>query len=514
MTIEIAIKVDTPKRALIYLHDEAKKEDQEIATIIYAVKIDNDLKKNYSSLHKYSRELLAKTYAWLMKVEVDNEEIVQMNKEGLKKMMVWRIFQITAEQCRTCHKVVHLQRKEEYLVTCWECGKGACKDCYPSDISGGKNWRYLCSGCLDIIGNLRGFQALKSEVDLYKVKPKKRPKKTVEIQVEDEENPPNDKDEETPADNNDPGDDSCVFTEGVDTPNENPEVDDPRNAFVERVERRGFLGKKLNDTGEKSTKKTKTCSHFLRGRCKFGMSGRRPSKGVEKEAGVNDECPYEHPRVCSKLLNHGDNKHSKFGCDGISCKKAHPTMCTSSMYSRQCWKLCDKGWHVKGTKFENGEVPLQHVQKQVQRKPNTASSHDFPPLGSLQPMWKRNHNQQQTQNSHSNETHQDYSLPPPTILGNNNSYKCPECNEDFQNKNEFRHHFKMEHSKSEGEKEASFLAVVQQSLYRMLPNALETCLQGLVSDQGFSVQNQNQPKHQHQNGNSNLKWKLVPVNLN
>ena len=511
MTIEVAMKVDTPKIALIHLHDEAKKEDQEMATVIYVLKINNDYKKNYSSLHKFSRELLAKTYAWLMKVGVDNEEIAQMNKEGLKKMMVWRISQITAEQCRSCHKVVHLQRKEEYLVTCWECGKGACKDCYPADLSGGKNWRYLCSCCLDTTENLRGFQALKPDADLYKVKPKKKPKQTDANNVEVEDDSPNDKEEDNPANN----DDSCVFTEGVEKPNEQPvvevDVDDPRTAFVEPVDRRGFLGKKSKDTGEKDNRKTKTCSHFLRGRCKFGMSGRRPRKEVEKEPGVNDECPYEHPRVCSKLLNHGDSNHSKFGCNGSSCKKAHPTMCTTSMHSRQCWKLCDKGWHVKGTKFEDGKVPLQHVQKQFQKKTNNASPHDFPPLVAVRPSWNGNHSQQQPENTRRIPTQPDLSFPPPTLKGDQ-SFKCPECNENFKYKTEFRNHFKTEHSQAEDEREASFLVAVQKTLLKMLPNALETCLQGLVADQD-PAPNQSQSRNQHHNGNNGLKWRLVPVNL-
>ena len=157
MTVENAKKVETPKEALIHLHAEAVKEDQEIATILYRIKINSEYKVNIATLHKFSREQLTKTFAWLMKLKDDDETIVQMNKEGLKKMIIWRIFQITAEQCGSCLKIVHLKRDEEYLVTCWECGKGACKDCYPHDLSGGKNWRYLCTGCLNTIGDLRGF---------------------------------------------------------------------------------------------------------------------------------------------------------------------------------------------------------------------------------------------------------------------------------------------------------------------------------------------------------------------
>ena len=52
--------------------------------------------------------------------------------------------------------------------------EGACKDCYPTDLSMGKNWKYLCTCCMDTIGNLRGFKALKPDVDLLKVKTKRK----------------------------------------------------------------------------------------------------------------------------------------------------------------------------------------------------------------------------------------------------------------------------------------------------------------------------------------------------
>ena len=183
--IDVTKKVETPKAALIYLHAEARKEDEEIAAAIYKIKINNDCKKNISELNKCSKEILAKTYAWLMKVKEDDEEILQMNKEGLKKMMIWRINQITAEQCKSCHKVVHMKREEEFLVSCWECGKGACKDCYTTDM--GKNWKYLCTLCMDAIGNLRGFQALKPDIDLLKVKSKKKEKGKIRQPAEEEE---------------------------------------------------------------------------------------------------------------------------------------------------------------------------------------------------------------------------------------------------------------------------------------------------------------------------------------
>ena len=172
-------------------------------------------------------------------------------------------------------------------------------------------------------------------------------------------------------------DDSCVFTDGAEDVTEEENYD-PQNAFVMPVERRGYLGNKSKATGEKHKEKGKTCSHFLRGICRWGMSGRRPVKGGGDRAETSSECQYEHPRVCSKLLNHGDGKNTRWGCDGSSCNKSHPKMCTTSMNSRKCWKRCEKGWHVKGTKFEDGDIPVEKVQQNVQNTPNIENSQEYP----------------------------------------------------------------------------------------------------------------------------------------
>ena len=286
-----------------------------------------------------------------------------------------------------------------------------------------------------------------------------------------------------------------------------------------------------------------TCSYFLQGRCRWGMSGRRPIKEAGKVAGDCDECPYEHPRVCSKLLNHGDSKHSKYGCDGNSCKKAHPTMCTPSMWSRKCWKLCDKGWHVKGTKFDDGKVPVQNVRQDIQKNQNTASTHDFPPLGTMQPLWNgkqnqakyenahqnhpqppmetmqplwnRNQNQTKYNNAYQNQPQPNLSVPPPALPDKDNNFKCMDCLDEFKCKTEFRRHINTKHNDCEAENDASFLEAVQKSLVQILPKALETCL--LASGQGhsgFLVQNQTNLNPQTGNKAMPMKWGLIPANLN
>ena len=151
----------------------------------------------------------------------------------------------------------------DYAVVCWECGRGACPDCYPSNISACKNLRYLCEHCLDVIGKLRGFDALK-ETDL--LKPKKGKKVTKENQEPDKEA---DEDEEIEVDeiedqeksneDNSTKNDSCVFSSESTTEEggENSEEDDTNNAFQE-PNVRGFKKQGNKTDGRKREGKRKS----------------------------------------------------------------------------------------------------------------------------------------------------------------------------------------------------------------------------------------------------------------
>ena len=198
-------------------------------------------------------------------------------------MILYRINQITADLCRSCNKVVHYRREVEYAVTCWECGRGACPDCYPLNISVGKNWRFLCHHCLDVIGKLRGFEALQ-ETDFLKVKrPKKAPKDTERQAKNDDIENEDDVEEIVVAEKDEEGevDNSCIFVNNnVSQETGENHDENPNQAFVDQTTR-GFKSKSnksLNKDEEKTKAKEKTCNFFLQGRCHWGMSGKKPRK--------------------------------------------------------------------------------------------------------------------------------------------------------------------------------------------------------------------------------------------
>ena len=202
---------------------------------------------------------------------------------------------------------------------------------------------------------------------------------------------------------------------------------------------------------------------------------------------------------------------------------------------------------MKGTQFEDGQAPVQNVRQEVRREPNIASSHEFPPL---RPVWNQAHNQQShntaQRNTPPNNTDFKCDYCPAifkykTELKNHmekqhgvtktfkcdecpseyeyknelrdhmekqhtKTFKCDECPSEYEYKNELRDHMNRNHCNTDIEKEAYFLGMVQKSLQKVLPKALEMCLSGMI---------QQEPQNPQNGGNnSQMRWKLVPVNLN
>ena len=105
----------------------------------------------------------------------------------------------------------------------------------------------------------------------------------------------------------------------------------------------------LRDTPMEQEKKAK-CRFFLKGTCKFGLSGK--------------ECKFEHPKVCKKFTQHGTRQPR--GCKlGQSCKDYHPKMCLNSLRKGECFTESCKYNHVKGTKRHPPPVKMNMTQSTV-----------------------------------------------------------------------------------------------------------------------------------------------------
>ena len=76
---------------------------------------------------------------------------------------------------------------------------------------------------------------------------------------------------------------------------------------------------------------SRVCRAYLKFKCQ--KSGRR--------------CRYEHPRICTNLLDNGIKEPQ--GCNGRGCSNFHPPMCQSSLLLKKCEDLDCPLFHIKGT---------------------------------------------------------------------------------------------------------------------------------------------------------------------
>ena len=77
---------------------------------------------------------MAKTYAYLKDTKVDDDAITKLNVAVLRIMLLHRLLKLMPEACRTCNETSFFERTQVPMVRCSRCSKGACGECYPSDV--------------------------------------------------------------------------------------------------------------------------------------------------------------------------------------------------------------------------------------------------------------------------------------------------------------------------------------------------------------------------------------------
>ena len=312
-------------------------------------------------------------------------------------------------------------------VSCRRCRKQACPSCYGEEerLQAVNKWKYICEDCDEIVSKETGEEALEakyldkafmkkiakktesanktSEVEPVKesteedgdgkkpeeVEPASQDDMFAPTQPEQKKQEPMQKEQESlvkkskaPACTRGP---SCEYlaqgtcrysharvgvvgemvtldetTEEIDADEEDNLEDNLNFAKSMKVvqgrdEKKD--AKKERQTEKKTDKKNVVCPHMRKGRCFHGMSGR--GKYMDKES-----CPFLHPQVCQRLLDHGNRGH--LGCKEKSsgCKGFHPKMCQASLSGRGCQvKDCKLGYHVKVKKTPNGEKKKEDLKK-------------------------------------------------------------------------------------------------------------------------------------------------------
>ena len=92
------------------------EEMADIRDAINRVKVAQDYGENFKALN-LNTEVLRRTFAYLMKLDIKDKDVVKLVKDGLRIEILRKLVIMMPEQCRTCHKMVAWSRDETPLVT-------------------------------------------------------------------------------------------------------------------------------------------------------------------------------------------------------------------------------------------------------------------------------------------------------------------------------------------------------------------------------------------------------------
>ena len=106
-------------------------------------------------------------------------------------------------------------------------------------------------------------------------------------------------------------------------------------------------------TQDIEARKSRICSFYRRGTCRYGISG----KG----------CSRSHPKPCRKFMQHG-NKTPRGCSEGRACSKFHPQICNNSLTKGECLNEKCTFPHIKGTRRLNSPPKRTQIERQIDRR--------------------------------------------------------------------------------------------------------------------------------------------------
>ena len=265
--------------------------------------------------------------------------------------LICKIQNLLPEKCTICEDSYCVRLEDNALLECVMCGQDVRRKCFLQKLGAVdpnmdaatlatiinpyriKNLYYLCDPCAD--ENLPKNEAGK--------KKKKRQRDLTNIETTEDKHS-----------------DKVNLEEPAETQKENYNItpNEGKNTRVTLEETEQTKG-----TEDKLQPKTKTCSYYVRGKCKHGIKGKN--------------CLFNHPRACKKFMKHGTR--TKGGCqEGRKCPFFHPKMCFSSLRKGECFDKKCQLTHVKGTKrnhqtydntqsFNKDDYHLDHQQENRQQ---------------------------------------------------------------------------------------------------------------------------------------------------
>ena len=208
--------------------------------------------------------------------------------------------------------------------------------------------------------------------------------------------------------------------------------------------------------------KSAICPHLKKGKCFFGLTGRREYEG-------KSECPFKHPRTCDALLNHGIRGSQGCKEKTTGCRKFHPKFCHYSLNKGVCYdKDCKLGFHVKGT---NTKAARTKAEEEKQKKgSNSGFSSGSSAFNGLSPVLPAPQQPQALQGVLGQQIRADGSKPSPfqAALQQHNQQQLPQQQLPQQQLSQQQQQIQMP-QQQQTDQVASFLGqILMQGLLQML----------------------------------------------
>ena len=92
-------------------------------------------------------------------------------------------------------------------------------------------------------------------------------------------------------------------------------------------------------------KSNSICKFYVKGKCRH-----------------NENCRFEHPKICFKFRSFGIKEHNEKGCDDENCSFLHPNACRDSLKTKTCTRQDCRFYHLKGTKIISKNIKQNSSQ--------------------------------------------------------------------------------------------------------------------------------------------------------
>ena len=111
---------------------------EEFRLLLAKVKMEEDKKTNLKNLSNSSinSEMMTNDLAYLMSVDVTDEKITILLKNGKQEMVMRTLLNLMPLECTTCLKDTVYLVDEVPRVRCRRWNRGACRDCCPESVLG------------------------------------------------------------------------------------------------------------------------------------------------------------------------------------------------------------------------------------------------------------------------------------------------------------------------------------------------------------------------------------------